>query len=66
MKPIRVLTMDNENIWVVPANVAAYKYHPDDKRPSCGVLFLSGGKELFLTLNSFEQTLREINGTVEA
>lgn len=57
---VQVFTVDADHIWVNTLQVAACKLHPTVSRPEMGLVILSGGKELFLTLQSYHDLIERM------
>ena len=62
---IELVTLDGERFWVGLSHITAMKQHPE-RKPVCGLLFLSSGKELFINLDSYQRVLNHVKETDKA
>jgi hypothetical protein len=60
MSWVKVHTLDNDALTINTQQVAFHKFHPTERKPAAGYIMCQG-RELFLTLASYNLLLNELD-----
>lgn len=60
MSFISVTTEDADRLWLNLDHIIMLKVHPSEKKPTNGIVVLSSGREIFVTLEQYHLILNLI------